>query len=104
MKSGLDTPDEIEWLHSPSQESVQLPHTQANGRGPMVQVFSVNPQPATPHTSNQLSSQSVISKSTKKRKVGKVGGEVKAKRVENEGLGVQRILTDGSTKSGKSPT
>jgi len=98
----LKASSEIEWLHSPSQESVQLPSMQVNGRGPTVRVLSMNPQPATPHTSNQLSSQLVISKSTKKRKAGKAGGEIKAKRVESEGLGVQRILTDGSMKSGKS--
>jgi hypothetical protein len=90
-------------LHSPSQETVQLPGTQANGHGLMIQTFTVNPQPAIPHASNQLPSQSAIGKNGRKRKPGKAGGEVKAKKVENEGQGIQRILTSCSTKSGVPP-
>ena len=99
----LKEANEIQWHYSPTQESLQLPSTQPNCHGPMVQVFSVNAQPATPHTSNQLSSQSVVGKKAKKKKPGKVEGEARVKkRAENEGLGVQRILTDGSTRLGES--
>lgn len=97
----LKPASEINWVYSPMQESVQLPGTQPNSHGPTVQVFSVNPQPPAPP--NQQSSQSVVGNTTKKRKQGRQGGESKAKKVENKGLGIQRILVNGLTQSGAFP-
>jgi hypothetical protein len=95
--------NEIQWVHSPTQGSVQLPGTQSNSNGPAFQKFAVNLGPPTLHTSKQPSSQLVAGKNTKKRKRGQGGGDAKAKRPANEGLGIQRILVEDSMRSGMSP-
>jgi hypothetical protein len=70
----LKAANKIHWLHSPTQESVQLRGGQLSSRGLTVQVFAVNPQPPTINPSAQPPSQPVIGKNPKKRGWGKVGG------------------------------
>ena len=97
----LKESNQIQWVHSPSQETVQLPGTQLSGCAWQGQspVFTVNPQPpAHPHT--QPPSQPVTGRTIRKRKLGNVGEAAKTKKARTEGHGVQRILANCSTQSG----
>ena len=80
--------NKIQWVHSPTQGSVQLPGTQSNSNGTAFQKFTMNLGLPTLHTLKQPSSQLVARKNPKKRKRGQGGGDAKAKRPANEGLGI----------------
>jgi len=94
----LKAANEIQWVHSPTQEHIELPGAQLDCNGVGVQVLPVVPQPSAV-VSKQPPSQSAIAKNPKKRKQGQPG-ETRVKKTANDRLGIQRILANGSMQSG----
>jgi len=64
----LKPANEIEWLHSPTQESVQLPHAESNGHSLPMQALTANPQLPTRNASGQQPPQPGTKKNPRKRK------------------------------------